>query len=83
MKKRLDGKKDSQQRPQMYLEVWQALMQYFSVDTPVDVLDKLDIDICFIPYIGPKERSTPIEVEKNRYMGKCNDSFNNEYNTYY
>ena len=41
-------------------EVWQALMQHFSLNAPVDVLDKLDVDIRWIsvPFIGPKDRST-------------------------
>jgi uroporphyrinogen decarboxylase len=67
-------------------EVWEALMQHFSVSTPIDVLDKLDIDMRWvsIPYIGPKERSTPtLHGEGTDIWGNVMKAAKNEFNTYY
>lgn len=67
-------------------EVWAALQQHFGVDTNEDVLDELDIDMrmVYLPYIGPKERSTPpmggngVDFWGNEWI-----EAKNEYNTYY
>jgi len=67
-------------------EVWQSLMQYFSVDTRIDVLDKLDIDMrwIYLTYIGPKERSTPtLGGEGTDIWGNVMKASTNQYNTYY
>ena len=42
-------------------EVWAALRAHFGVETNVEVLNKMDVDMVrfSIPFIGPKERSTP------------------------
>lgn len=67
-------------------EVWAALQKHFGVDTNEDVLDELDIDMrmVYLPYIGPKERSTPpmggngVDFWGNEWI-----EAKNEYNTYY
>ncbi|MFA7672776.1 MAG: uroporphyrinogen decarboxylase family protein [Clostridia bacterium] len=70
-------------------EVWKALFEYFGVDKPEDVLDKLDIDMRWItagslPYIGPKERSTPtLGGEGTDIFGCVMKEARNSYNTYY
>ncbi len=67
-------------------EVWEALEAHFGVETPIDVLDKLDVDMRWVavPFIGPKERSTPTLGGEGVDMWGCvNRAAKNEYNTYY
>ncbi len=67
-------------------EVWDALKQHFNVASEVDVLDKLDTDMRWVsvPYIGPKERSTPTlhGVGKDLWGNEMRAA-KNEFNTYY
>lgn len=67
-------------------EVWEALEKYFEVETPVDVLDRLDIDMRWVtvPFIGPKESSTPTLGGEGYDMWGCyNKATTNEFNTYF
>ena len=67
-------------------EVWAALQKHFGVDTREDAMDKLDIDMrqIFLPYIGPKERSTPpLGGNGVDFWGTEWIEAKNKYNTYY
>jgi uroporphyrinogen decarboxylase len=67
-------------------EAWDALMQHFNVGSAIDVLDKLDIDLRWIsvPFIGPKERSTPtLHGEGTDFWGIGMKAYKNEFNTYF
>ena len=67
-------------------EVWEALQAHFGVDTPIDVLDKLDIDLRWVavPFIGPKELSTPtLFGEGKDFWGIEMKAAKNEFNTYF
>jgi len=67
-------------------EVWEALQAHFGVETQVDVLDKLDIDLRWVsvPFIGPKALSTPtLFGEGKDFWGNEMRAAKNEYNTYY
>lgn len=67
-------------------EVWESLIHHFDVSTPVDVLDRLDIDLRWvsIPFIGPKERSAAtLSSEGTDFWGIGMKAAKNEYNTYY
>ena len=67
-------------------EVWAALRAHFGVETNVEVLNKMDVDMVrfSIPFIGPKERSTPpLGGEGYDFWGVYNKKAENPYNTYY
>ncbi len=67
-------------------EVWIALQKYFGADTREDVMDKLDIDMrmVYLPFIGPKGRSTPpLGGNGVDFWGTEWIEAKNEYNTYY
>ena len=67
-------------------EVWDALQAHFGVKTQVDVLDKLDIDLRWvtIPFIGPKELSTPTLMGEGKdFWGNEMKAIKNNFNTYY
>ncbi len=67
-------------------EVWEALKKHFDVQTREDVMDILDIDMrwVYLPYIGPKERSTPpMNGNGVDYWGTEWKEAKNEFNTYY
>ncbi len=67
-------------------EVWDALKAHFDVDTPIDVLDKLDVDLRWvsIPFNGPRERSAiTLNEEGTDFWGNVMRAAKNEYNTYF
>jgi len=67
-------------------EIWQALREHFGVSTDIDVLNKMDVDMVRfgIPFIGPKERSTPpLGGEGYDFWGVYNKEIKNSFNTYY
>ena len=67
-------------------EVWEALQTHFGVDSQIDVLDKLDIDLRWVavPFIGPKELSTPtLFGEGKDFWGNEMKAAKNEFNTYF
>lgn len=67
-------------------EVWEALKKDFKVKTREEVLDELDIDLRFVsvPFIGPKNRSTPSMGGEGRdFWGIDWIEAKNEFNTYY
>lgn len=67
-------------------EAWAALRTYLGVKTDVEVMDALDIDLRWVgvPFIGPKERSTPpLGGEGVDFWGCRFRKAENEFNTYY
>ena len=67
-------------------EVWEALKKHFNVETREDVMDILDIDMrwVYLPYIGPKDLSTPpMGGNSVDYWGNEWKEAKNEFNTYY
>ena len=83
-------KREKTDRPPTFLrctpEIWTALKKHFSVYTIEDVMDELDIDMrmVYLPYIGPKERSTPTMGGNGiDFWGTEWIEAKNEYNTYY
>lgn len=67
-------------------EVWDALQAHFGVNTPIEVLDKLNVDLRWVsvPFIGPKELSTPtLFGEGKDFWGNEMKMAKNEFNTYY
>ncbi len=70
-------------------EVWEALYRHFNAEKTEDVLDKLDVDMRWItagslPFIGPRERSTPtLGGEGTDIFGCVMKAAKNKYNTYY
>jgi uroporphyrinogen decarboxylase len=67
-------------------EAWVALRTYFGVETNLEVLDILDIDLRWIaaPFIGPLEKSAiPLGSEGTDFWGCHTRAVSNEYNTYF
>jgi uroporphyrinogen decarboxylase len=68
-------------------EAWSALAGALGVQTPNQVLDRLDIDLRWIaglPFIGPPERATPqLGGEGADFWGCRWRAAGNDFNTYY
>jgi uroporphyrinogen decarboxylase len=68
-------------------EAWEALQAHLGVQTPNQVLDRLDIDLRWIyqiPFVGPAERSAiPLGSEGTDYWGCHIRQVNNEFNSYF
>ena len=66
-------------------EAWSALQKYLGVDTNNEVMDKLDIDIRWLPlpFIGPENRSAvPLGSEGTDFWGCHTRKVTNDFNTY-
>ena len=67
-------------------EMWAKLTAHFDVQTPTQVLDKLDVDMrqIYLPFTGPKELSTPtLGGEGKDFWGNTMAGISNEFNTYF
>ncbi|MBI4028452.1 MAG: hypothetical protein HY360_25930 [Verrucomicrobia bacterium] len=67
-------------------EAWTKLRQHLGVSTNQEALDTLDVDMRWldVPFIGPKERSTPtIGGEGTDAWGISYKKVSNPFNTYY
>jgi len=67
-------------------EAWASLRAHLGVKTDREVMDVLDVDLrwVYVPFIGPRERSTPpLGGEGVDFWGCRFRKAENEFNTYY